>query len=186
MFKSPQHRRQLLAFARQTARQALGMVDEEPAKPDIPGPCGGVFVTFWRGSTLRGCVGTFEYTTDVVTATADITRASLGDHRFRNNPIQAGELEQLTIEISILTPPMRTDDPLSLIPGRHGILIRHTGRSGCFLPKVATERGWSARAFLENCCTMKAGLPADAWRAADAEVMIFESESFSESGCAPM
>jgi AmmeMemoRadiSam system protein A len=181
MIESPQHRRQLLQLAREVAKHALRVTKDVPTRPKIEGLCGGAFVTFWGGTTLRGCVGTFGPTTDIAATIEEMTHASLRDPRFVANPIQAGELSDLNIEISILTEPVRTDDPLSLIPGKHGIIIRREGRSGCFLPKVATERGWLAEEFLSNCCTMKARLAADAWRVPDAEVLLFEAESFSDS-----
>jgi len=130
---------------------------------------------------LRGCVGQFLATTDIAKTVETVTRASLNDARFRQDPITASELQDLTIEISILSDPVSTDDPLGLTPGLHGIIVRRGDRSGCFLPKVATERGWSAEMFLNHCCTMKAGLPADAWRGPDTEVLLFTAEVFSES-----
>jgi AmmeMemoRadiSam system protein A len=126
-------------------------------------------------------MGTFEETNDLGATIEQVTRSSLTDPRFASNPITAQELPELDIEVSVLTKPARTDNPAALVPGRHGILIRRGARSGCFLPKVASERGWSAEEFLSTCCTMKAGLPADAWRDPDTQVQLFEAEAFSES-----
>ncbi|MFQ5496189.1 MAG: AmmeMemoRadiSam system protein A [Phycisphaerae bacterium] len=171
----------LLRLARETARRWLGeKSDEAEGKPVVPGRFGGVFVTFWHGRTLRGCVGTFAPTTDLARTVAEVTVASLKDGRFAANPITAGELAALKIEISILSDAVPTDDPLSLVPGRHGVIVRMGARTGCFLPHVAVERGWSAEAFLANCCTMKAGLDADAWRSPDVEVLLFEAEVVAE------
>jgi AmmeMemoRadiSam system protein A len=126
-------------------------------------------------------MGTFAPTEDLVTTLEEVTQSSLTDPRFASNPITAQELPELDIEVSVLTAPEPTDDPAGLVPGRHGILIRRGTRSGCFLPKVASERGWSAEEFLSHCCTMKAGLPADAWRDPKTHVQLFEAEAFSES-----
>ena len=179
---SPVHQRQLLAFARKTAKQELGVAGKAPAqRPEVPGRFGGVFVTFWRGKTLRGCVGTFTATADIASTVAEMTRASLDDSRFAANPVTVDELEHLEIEISILSDPEPTDDPGALVPGTHGVIVRRGTRSGCFLPKVASERGWPADTFLSNCCTMKAGLPADAWREPDTDVLLFTAQVFSES-----
>ena len=148
---SAQKRRELLRFARETAGRALGVGGPAvPAKPAVDGRFGGAFVTFWRRKTLRGCVGTFAPTGDIVSTVEEMTRSSLRDSRFAANPITAAELEHLEIEISILSASRPVADPLSLIPGVHGIIIRRGQRSGCFLPKVATERGWSAEEFLSN------------------------------------
>lgn len=180
-FETPVWRRQLLTLARQTAQRRLGgEAKETQPRLNIPGHAGGAFVTFWNGSTLRGCMGTFQATDDICSTIEDVTVNSLTDPRFAANPITLEELSSLNIEISVLTSPVRTHAPLSLVPGRHGIIVRLAGRSGCFLPQVANERGWNAEEFLSTCCTMKAGLPADAWRNEKAEVLLFESDSFSE------
>jgi len=175
-------RRALLGMARDTARRILMNASETPeaARPRIEGRFGGAFVTFWQGSLLRGCVGNFTPTADIAAAIEEATEASLHDPRFADDPITFDELPALTIELSLLTDPRPTSDPLSLTPGRHGIVIRYGGRSGCFLPKVAFERNWSAEEFLRNCCVMKAGLRPDAWRDPDATVLLFEAQSIRD------
>jgi len=180
---SVEQRHQLLCFARQTARRILENVTTEPTPvaPQINGRFGGAFVTFWSGKTLRGCVGTFVPTIDLAATIAEVTRSSLADARFENDPITTAELPDLDIEISILTDPQPTNDPLSLIPGTHGIIVRRGERSGCFLPRLAIERGWSVEQFLSNCCTMKAGLNADAWGDPQTQVLLFTADSFRES-----
>lgn len=183
LIESAQDRQQLLRCARETAIHALGAAKgAPPEKLSIEGRFGGAFVTLWRGSTLRGCIGSFVPTHDLAATIQELTRSSLKDARFTSDPIIAAELPELTIEVSILSDPKPTDDPASLVPGQHGIIIRRGGRSGCFLPKVALERGWSAEEFLSNCCTMKAGLDSDAWRGPDTEVLVFEAQVFSEAG----
>lgn len=150
------------------------------SSPVIEGRYGGAFVTFWSGDCLRGCVGRFGTTENLVGTVKEVTRQSLTDSRFRTNPISKEELQNLRIEISVLSDLAPLEPPDSLVCGTHGILIRKGHRSGCFLPKVATERGWTAEEFLSNCCTMKAGLPADAWRHIETEVSAFTAEVFCE------
>jgi AmmeMemoRadiSam system protein A len=104
--------------------------------------------------------------------------SATGDPRFFADPITADELEQLDIEISVLSPLKRTDDPLSLRLGVDGIYIKRGCVSGCFLPQVATETGWNKEQFLSYCCAHKAGLPADAWKDAETEVYLFTAEVF--------
>lgn len=178
---STEQRRQLLRFARETARRALGVRgDGEIEAPAITGMFGGVFVTFQRGKTLRGCVGTFDPTDDVAATVAKMTEASLQDSRFAANPIRKAELRKLSIEISVLSKPEPSSDPLRLVPGVHGVVIRNGEQSGCFLPKVASERGWSAEEFLSQCCVLKAGLDRNAWRDAKTEVELFEADVLCE------
>ncbi len=202
MIDSPRDQQQLLQLARVTAIRALGGASVAPVsnqcrppqecrppqgcptppeKPIIEGRFGGAFVTLWRGTTLRGCIGSFVPTHELATAIRELTCSSLEDPRFTADPITEAELPRLKIELSILSDPTPTDDPLALVPGTHGIIIRRGHQSGCFLPKVAVERGWSAQEFLSNCCTTKAHLPEDAWRQPDTEVLLFEAQVFSES-----
>ena len=181
MIESAEQRRLLLQLARATAEQALSpSSDESIDKPRIEGRFGGAFVTFWAGKSLRGCIGTFAPTTDIAGTIQEVTRASLQDPRFRTEPITADDLGDLEIEISILSDLAPASDPKSLVPGTHGIVVRRGSRSGCFLPKVASDRGWSAEEFLSNCCTMKAGLPEDAWREPDTEVLLFTADIHTE------
>ena len=109
-----------------------------------------------------------------------IAEAATGDQRFVFDRITPSELKQLEIEISVLSPLEKTDDPLSLELGNHGIYIRRGSQAGCFLPQVATELGWSKEQFLSRCCADKIGLKPDAWKDPDTEVLLFTAEVFSE------
>ncbi len=89
-------------------------------------------------------------------------------------------MADLRIEVSVLSALTETDEPEMLEIGRHGIYIAGRGRSGCFLPEVATDQGWGPEEFLDCCCTHKAGLPAGAWRDSDVQVCLFTSTKFAE------
>lgn len=178
---SVKHRRQLLQFARGTAERFLGVHQDRAIEaPVFEGRFGGVFVTFWRGKTLRGCVGTFSPVEDLAVSVADMTQASLRDSRFASHPVTAAELPKLTLEVSVLSTPKVTSDPRSLVPGVHGVVIRRGAHSGCFLPKVASDRGWSAEEFLAECCEMKAGLDRDAWKDNETQVQLFTADVLAE------
>lgn len=176
--------RRLLHVARRTAEQILSASNPhvDLDRPIVAGRCGGAFVTLWHGPKLRGCVGTFTPTDDLVATITDVTIGALDDPRFADEPVYHEELADIDFEISLLTDPTLTADPRSLVPGRHGIIVKVGNRSGCFLPKVASERGWTSEQFLRNCCVMKAGLSPDAWRSPQATVYLFEACSFRESG----
>jgi uncharacterized protein (TIGR00296 family) len=104
--------------------------------------------------------------------------SATSDPRFFADPITADELEQLDVEISVLSPLQRTNKPLDLRLGTDGIYIKKGRASGCFLPQVATETGWSKEEFLSYCCAHKAGLAADAWKKAETEVSLFTADVF--------
>jgi len=171
----------LLKVARDTVE---AVIKNEPIpKPKSDAPelnehCG-CFVTLKNRDRLRGCIGQFTSESPLIELIADMARASAtGDPRFFADPITIEELEQLDVEISVLSPLQRADDPLSLRLGIDGIYIK-TGRvSGCFLPQVATETGWSKEEFLSYCCAHKAGLDPDAWKNPDTEIYLFTADVF--------
>jgi len=139
----------------------------------------GCFVTLKNSEMLRGCIGRFTSDKPLIKIISDMAiSSSTSDPRFVTDPITPDELEKLDIEISVLSPLKRTDDPLSLELGVHGIYIKRGHQSGCFLPQVATETGWTKEQFLTHCCVQKAGLTADAWRSPDTEVSLFTAEVF--------
>ena len=147
--------------------------------PELNKPCG-CFVTLKNGEDLRGCIGQFIADRPLIEMVAEMAKASsTGDPRFFGNPITASELPKLDIEISVLSPLKKTDDPLSLRLGIDGIYIKRGFASGCFLPQVATETGWSKEEFLSYCCSHKAGLPPDAWKEKKTDVFLFTAEIFS-------
>lgn len=174
-------KRELLRLAGDTVRAVV--VDQTPPVPQSDDPaltaaCG-CFVTLKNGGRLRGCIGQFTSDRPLVELVVDMARASAtSDPRFLADPIVPGELDELDVEISVLSPLKKTDDPLSLTLGTDGIYIKRGCASGCFLPQVATETGWSKDEFLSYCCSHKAGLPADAWQDPQTEVFLFTADVF--------
>ncbi len=171
----------LLKVARDTVEAVIkGEPNEAPQSddPELNAPCG-CFVTLKNQGRLRGCIGNFTSEGPLIELVADMAKASAtGDSRFLADPITAGELDRLDVEISVLSPLERTDEPLSLRLGVDGIYIKSGCTSGCFLPQVATEAGWSKEEFLSCCCAHKAGLAADAWREPETEVYLFTADVF--------
>jgi AmmeMemoRadiSam system protein A len=146
--------------------------------PELNAHCG-CFVTLKNHDQLRGCIGQFTSESPLIELIAEMAKSSaIGDPRFFANPITTNELEQLDIEISVLSPLQRTEDPLSLRLGIDGIYIKRGHASGCFLPQVATETGWSKEKFLSYCCAHKAGIAADAWKNPGTQVYLFTADVF--------
>jgi AmmeMemoRadiSam system protein A len=171
----------LLKVARDTIeavvnRRPIQKPTSDETALNVPGGC---FVTLKNHDRLRGCIGQFVSEEPLIELVAEMAKASAtSDTRFLANPITARELDQLDIEISVLSPLKRTDDPLSLRLGTDGIYIKKGYASGCFLPQVATETGWDREEFLSYCCAHKAGLRPDAWRDPETEVYLFTAEIF--------
>jgi len=134
------------------------------------------FVTIKKHGILRGCIGEIVprlplYKSVIKNAVFACSR----DPRFR--PVSKDELDDLEIEISILSPMKKVKNVKDIKIGRDGLYIVKDGRSGLLLPQVPLEFGWDRDEFLRQVC-MKAGLPPDAWR--DAELYSFTAEVFSE------
>lgn len=148
--------------------------------PELNAHCG-CFVTLKNNEQLRGCIGQFTSDIPLIELVSDMAVASsTRDHRFFSEPITEQELNKLDIEISVLSPLKKTDDPLSLRLGVDGIYIVNGRNSGCFLPQVATETGWTKEEFLSYCCSHKAGLSPDAWKDDNTEVYLFDADVFGE------
>ena len=174
-------RKMLLKVAKDTVETVINRRRiEKPVSddPELNAHCG-CFVTLKNHDRLRGCIGQFTSEGPLIELVAEMAKASAtGDPRFFDDPITAGELKDLDVEISVLSPLQRTDNPLSLRLGVDGIYIKRGWASGCFLPQVAAETGWSKEEFLSYCCAHKAGLSADAWKKAGTEVYLFTAEVF--------
>ena len=138
------------------------------------------FVTLHlMGGMLRGCIGTLEPVAPLYRSVHDNTvSAALHDPRFR--PVQAEEIPQISMTISILSPAEPIQDVSAFVPGRHGIIIEKDGHRAVFLPEVAAEQGWTREETLGALC-QKAGLPEHAWRI-DTAFAIFHTAILSGSG----
>jgi AmmeMemoRadiSam system protein B/AmmeMemoRadiSam system protein A len=172
----------LLARARNAIAEALGVaVPQSAPRPDstaLTTPAGG-FVTLTIGGRLRGCVGTIEAEKpldELVRAMA--SAAAFSDPRFPG--LTSSELENLHIEISILSTPERITGPADVEVGRHGLIVESGERRGLLLPQVAGEHGWDAVTFLERT-SEKAGLPPDGWTHPEAAVYSFTASVFGDS-----
>jgi len=174
-------RRTLLALARDAVKATVTgapLPTPQSDDPALTAPCG-CFVTLKTRGRLRGCIGQFISDRPLIELVVEMAEASASkDPRFFDHPLTVRDLGNIEIEISVLSPLERTDDPLRLRLGVDGIYIKRGYAAGCFLPQVATETGWSREEFLSFCCSHKAGLPADAWRDPETEVYLFTAEVF--------
>jgi len=139
----------------------------------------GAFVTLKKAGQLRGCIGYIEPRVSLIEAVANNAQsAALRDPRF--TPVTPQELADISIEISALTPLEPVADVEDIEVGRHGLVISRGPHRGLLLPQVPVEWGWDREEFLQQTCH-KAGLPPEAWKQNDTELLSFEAEVFSES-----
>jgi AmmeMemoRadiSam system protein A len=177
---SKAERAALLDLARRSIEAHLGSGEA----PKSPGGASfaehrGAFVTLKRRADdeLRGCIGYAEPILPLFEAVArGAVAAASEDRRFL--PVTPSELPGLRIEISALTAlqPVKAED---VKVGEHGLVVRRGERRGLLLPQVAKEWGWDRETFLKKTCH-KAGLPEDAWRNGETEILAFEAEVFGE------
>jgi AmmeMemoRadiSam system protein B/AmmeMemoRadiSam system protein A len=172
-------KRILLAFARKTLRQYL-TTQTVPLARNFPARLSfrqGVFVTLKSKGFLRGCIGSILPKDELGKTVGTIAlQAALNDPRFP--PVEAKELDDLEIEISLLTPLKSISDPDQIVVGRDGVLLTKEGKSAVFLPQVAPENNWSRIQMLNNLCT-KALLPSGCWKQ-NARLETFQAEVFGE------
>lgn len=138
----------------------------------------GCFVTLAQDDQLRGCIGTFVSEKPLCGEVAAMAiAAATADPRFY--PMRKEDLDNFSIEISVLSPLRKTDDPQEIVVGLHGIYLEKDGQRGVLLPQVAVEQGWDREAFLQHTC-YKAGLPKEAWRAEDCTIYLFSAQIMKE------
>ena len=135
----------------------------------------GAFVSLHKHGRLRGCIGHFGEDYPLHELVAEMARAAaFEDPRFM--PVTKDELDDIDIEISVLTPMRRIKSLDEFELHRHGIYIKKGHRSGTFLPQVADEVNWTKEEFVGHCSQDKAGLGWDGWR--DAELYVYEAIVF--------
>ncbi|MCD4653696.1 AmmeMemoRadiSam system protein B [bacterium] len=136
----------------------------------------GVFVTLHKNEDLRGCIGYIEPVTTCMEAVRDNTiSACAKDPRF--SPVTIDELDDVSIEISVLTPPIPVISWKDIKLGIHGIMLEKGHHRSVFLPQVPLEQGWDLETTLIYLA-LKAGLSADEWT--DAKFKVFEAQVFHE------
>jgi AmmeMemoRadiSam system protein A len=178
---SPELQRTLLTLARETIEtyvRTRKMPEVEMDAPELQQKAG-AFVTIKTHGRLRGCIGHIRgikplYRTVIEMAVA----ASTQDPRFP--AMREDELQDMHLEISVMTPLQRVENPEKIQVGTHGILMQHGFRSGLLLPQVATEHHWDRETFLEHTC-LKAGLSPNDWKDPNTEIYIFSAQVFHET-----
>ena len=150
----------------------------------------GAFVTLntynVSGNPLRGCIGYIEPTYPLYDVIHRVSVSSATeDPRFPSVGLK--EMDNIIIELSILTPPklIEVNDPKEyldkIVIGRDGLIAEKGMRRGLLLPQVPVDHGrnWDAETFLSHTC-QKAWLPSDSWKEKGTKIYSFQAILFEE------
>lgn len=185
MHLGDEDKRELLQIARASIEVTLDNLEKTSKRdltPALKEPRG-VFVTLRQEGDLRGCIGYVEPNLPLADAVREVAaKAAVEDPRFL--PLTRRELDTTEIEISVLSPLSRVDDPASIEVGLHGVVVDAGFTRGLLLPSVAVEYHWTREQFLDHTAT-KAGLPPEIWRTGQVRIFTFTTETFSEGGLFP-
>jgi AmmeMemoRadiSam system protein A len=184
---SAQERQFLLDLARKTLISVAtnGSLPEVSAKEVSPklAERKACFVTLTKDGALRGCIGHLPAMEALYQAVIENARnAAVRDPRFP--PVRPDEVDQIKIEISVLTEPqpLAFSSPEDLLKKLHlnedGVLLHIGPRTATFLPQV-----WAQipdKVDFLNHLAQKAGCESSAWRGKDVSVSIYHVECFEE------
>ncbi len=150
----------------------------------------GAFVTLNKfnvsGNPLRGCIGYIEPKFALYDVIHKVSVSSaVEDPRFPT--VNFDEMNDIIIEVSILTPPklIKVNEPSEylqkIVIGRDGLIAEKGMRRGLLLPQVPIDHGrnWDVETFLEHTC-QKAWLSSDAWKDKSTNIYSFQAILFEE------
>jgi AmmeMemoRadiSam system protein B/AmmeMemoRadiSam system protein A len=179
----------LLALARATLRShlvhdaSLAHWFASTAPGDVHRALAGAFVTLnnvgeraRREGRLRACMGVIEAEQPLLEAVVRAATSAVYDPRFPR--VQASELGELELEVSVLSPCREVPGPEAIRVGEHGVVLSKGGRRAVYLPQVAPEQGWDRDTMLDHLAR-KAGLPTDGWHSG-ARFEVFTAQVFAE------
>ncbi len=177
--------RVLLEHARRIIALQLGRGESPASAARYPvfQQQGATFVTLKKKGQLRGCIGNLEPVGTIWKGIrANALNAAFHDYRFA--PLQLEELDEIHIDISLLTPavPLVYADDRDLLeklrPGHDGVILNQGTSRATFLPQVWQQLP-RPEDFLGQLCR-KAGLHETAWRDMHPEIRIYQVQCFAE------
>lgn len=175
-----QDKQSLLHIARMSIERAVrgqDLPDVSATSETLKQPSG-AFVTLSKQGELRGCIGYTDAHKPLAETVSEVAvKAALEDPRFA--PVTDDELDDVVVEVSVLSPLQKISHIDEVEVGKHGLVVERGYCRGLLLPQVAEEYHWDREAFLKYTAR-KAGLPADAWKDAETVIYIFTAEIFRE------
>lgn len=177
----------LLRLARKTAEEYLNsgkklVIDDSKLTPDLK-KVQGCFTTFNKNHNLRGCIGHILPQEELYKCVMDnAVNAAVNDRRF--NPVESKEMQDIVIEISVLTVP----EPLEFNDGEDlkdklrpmvdGVVLKQGFKQSTYLPQVWANFN-SKEEFLTSLCR-KGGMPENCWQDTSTEVFTYQAFVFEE------
>jgi len=149
-------------LARETIENYIKQGKTITLLPDLPEEMinqkAGVFVSLKKFGDLRGCIGTFMPTQENIAQ--EIIRnaisAAVDDPRF--SPVNASELEDLSISVDVLSAPEEVKDTSQLDPKKYGVIVSSGYKKGLLLPDL---EGVDTVEYQINIAKRKAGIYPD-------------------------
>ncbi len=134
----------------------------EPDKSALPSEMtstrSGAFVSIHKNGSLRGCIGTFLPVQDDLAneIIGNAISAATRDPRFY--PITADELDDLEINVDVLTTPEDITSEAELDVKKYGVIVENRGRRGLLLPDL---EGVDTVEYQVAIAKQKAGIAPD-------------------------
>lgn len=131
----------------------------------------GVFVSLKKHGELRGCIGTFQPTTESVAdeIIQNAVSAAIQDPRF--SPVEENELGDIDYSVDVLSAPEKVAGKEELDPKKYGVIVKCGDRKGLLLPDL---EGVDSIDHQVSIAAMKAGISPDE----DIELYRFEVKRY--------
>jgi AmmeMemoRadiSam system protein A len=148
----------LVKLAKDTIEEYIssGRVIKPPADPasEMTGMAG-AFVSLKKRGELRGCIGTFQSSTESVAheIIQNAISAATKDPRF--SPVTVAELDEIEYSVDILGEPEKISSKKELDPKRYGVIVKSGNRKGLLLPDL---EGVNSVDDQISIASMKAGI----------------------------
>ena len=179
---SPAEQKELMDIAWKSMRRTVRGEDTEQSQEEskslnsesMLSQAAGAFVSLYNNGELRGCLGVIASETSLAVTVSQLAgRSATEDPRFPS--VTEDELDDIRIEISVLSPLREISAIEEIQVGKHGLFIVAGMYRGLLLPQVAVKYRWNVTRFLEETC-VKAGLPRDQWKHAETNIYIFSAQ----------
>lgn len=117
----------------------------------------GVFVSLKKHGKLRGCIGTFQPTTDSVAEEIIQNAVSAATQDPRFSPVTEDELADIDYSVDVLSAPEKVAGKEDLDPKKYGVIVKSGEHKGLLLPDL---EGVNTVNEQVSIAAMKAGIPA--------------------------